>query len=281
MGLEETWTPADIVPRSQLEPDALAGMRPHGESSAHRRFVPKRSDPMAVKDIALDHPAITGARTRYLKMVVDPTTENRLLKGGENNRKIGGRVLKGRLKGMPIRTLTLEERATCPRSCEHWRRCYGNSMHWSRRLRHGPELEVLLAAEVDRLMVENPGGVLVRLHVLGGFYSIDYVDLWAGLLAKHPTLHVFGFTAWPPTSEIGRLLLMMREHIWSRFAMRFSNVCGPRNAFTLSSTPRRPRVGDAIVCPEQWQTHRGVPAPSCGSCGLCWQTDRPIAFMEH
>jgi hypothetical protein len=81
------------------------------------------------------HPAILDARTIF------PTTVNevghprlkRLLKGGENSRKIGKTVTKGKLKGFPIFTLTLEERATCPRTCEVFDSCYGNGMPYAQR----------------------------------------------------------------------------------------------------------------------------------------------------
>jgi hypothetical protein len=79
------------------------------------------------------HPAIRDGRTIF------PTTVNevgnprlkRLLKGGENSRKIGKTVAKGKLKGFPIFTLTLEERATCPRTCEVFDACYGNGMPYA------------------------------------------------------------------------------------------------------------------------------------------------------
>jgi hypothetical protein len=87
------------------------------------------------------------------------------------------------MAGMPIYTLTLEERATCPTSCGHWRSCYGNSMHFAHRIDHrSPGFATLLAANVKRLGVEHPHGFVVRLHVLGDFYSVAYVDLWAALL---------------------------------------------------------------------------------------------------
>src|SRR5262249_24811065 len=35
-------------------------------------------------------------------------------------------------------TLTLEERATCPTTCRHWRDCYGNKMHRAQRWQRGP-----------------------------------------------------------------------------------------------------------------------------------------------
>lgn len=45
---------------------------------------------------------------------------------GANNPKTGKRITKGLWAGMPIYTLTLEERASCPSYCHMWRDCYGN-----------------------------------------------------------------------------------------------------------------------------------------------------------
>jgi hypothetical protein len=52
--------------------------------------------------------------------VFDPDEVQRVLKDGHQSRKIGKFVTKGKMRGFPIFTLTLEERATCPRSCLAW-----------------------------------------------------------------------------------------------------------------------------------------------------------------
>ena len=91
---------------------------------------------------------------------------------GRHNRKIGQTVMKGRLKGFPIYQLSLEERATCPRDCTHWLDCYGNTMGWGRRVKHGPELEAALPGEVQAFSEQHPAGFLLRLHGLGDFYSV-------------------------------------------------------------------------------------------------------------
>lgn len=134
--------------------------------------------------------------TLYPSALREPV-DGPVLKDGNNLSKIGGQVLVGWLKGAKIVTLTLEERATCPRSCEMWLRCYGNSSPFTHRYRHGPELEAALEREVAELC-EKHERVLVRLHVLGDFYSEPYIRLWEKLLRRHEGLFVFGFTAWGP-----------------------------------------------------------------------------------
>ena len=83
------------------------------------------------------HPAVVEGRTLFPSRVEHPDQRPRLLVGGHNSRKIGRQVMKGRWKGFPIFTLTLEERATCPRSCAVWNDCYGNTSNWARRIQFG------------------------------------------------------------------------------------------------------------------------------------------------
>lgn len=153
------------------------------------------------KALTPDHPAAVEGRTLFPSRVMIPSDAEPVLKDGASSSKIGGDVLVGRLKGAKILTLTLEERATCPRSCALWLSCYGGGMQFARRWKHGPELEARIADEVAAACAVGP--VLVRLHVLGDFYSVEYVELWWELLNRHPNLHAFGFTAWGPDTEIG------------------------------------------------------------------------------
>ena len=60
-------------------------------------------------------------------------------------------VKKGQFKGYVIFTLTLEERATCPRDCYHWDDCYGNNMAFAHRIEHGEALEKKLDEELAEL----------------------------------------------------------------------------------------------------------------------------------
>lgn len=213
--------------------------------------------------------------------VWSPETRETILKDGKDNQKIGGDVMVGRLKGATIRTLSLEERATCPASCLHWRTCYGNAMPRARRWRPGPGFEDALAAEVRETCARH-AKVLVRLHVLGDFYSMRYLALWVGLLDDLPGLNVFGFTAWRRGSEIGDGIARVRDALGRRFAIRHSGVTGPWGSFTFDFPTQKKRIGDAIVCPEQLSGNGdGPPGVHCGNCGACWRGDKPIGFMEH
>jgi hypothetical protein len=221
------------------------------------------------------------AKTAYPKRVVDaplhPGPDGlRVLKPGHYNDKLGGRVSKGRWAGMPIYALTLEERATCPKSCQRWLDCFGNGMYLAKRHRPGDRLETAVERDLQHLAKKHPGGFVVRLHVLGDFYEPGYVDFWATQLFTIPQLHVFGYTARHPEKEItGQKLQKLRDHLWPRFAIRFSGQPGPRNAgwYKKESDPIAP---DAFRCPEQTGKTQ-----TCATCGACWATDKRVVFKLH
>lgn len=199
-----------------------------------------------------------------------------LLKTGHNNRKIGKLITKGRWKGFPVFTLTLEERATCPRSCRHWLDCYGNKMNWPTRFMADGALVPRLDAEL-RALAGRQRAFVVRLHVLGDFYSVPYVEQWGAWLDRFPALHVYGYTAWRRETPIGAAVARLAADRWDRFAVRTSNSEAPeRSTRTLYSATASGSVDGGIVCPVQTGK-----TECCGTCGLCWQTQRPIVFLAH
>lgn len=227
-----------------------------------------------------NHPAIVGRRTLYPTTVRQPSRGRAALwalKAGENSRKIGGLILKGRWTGLPVYTLTLEERATCPATCQHWRSCYGNDMQWAQRMQPGPDLEWRLVREVALLDIDHPNGFAVRLHNLGDFYSVEYVELWGRLLEGHPGLRVWGYTAHTDGPTAAALAALIGRY-GDRFAIRFSNAPQPfaLGPTTITIESERHKPTDAIVCPEQTGK-----TESCSTCALCWGSKRRIAFLQH
>jgi hypothetical protein len=219
------------------------------------------------------HPAYRSGRSIFPSRVYDPDEVKRVLKTGEQSRKIGKVVAKGHRRGWPIFTLTLEERATCPRTCQAWGYCYGNGMHAAERIVAGPELEAALWDELAALQTEHPGGFMVRLHVLGDFYSCAYVEMWERALEAFPALHAFGFTARDPASEIGASLWSLTEAHWHRFAIRYSGAKLPSKAAEIcDSNPD----SQAITCPAQLGK-----VGCCAECALCWHSTKSIAFLRH
>jgi hypothetical protein len=247
------------------------------------RFPGHAASPDRVVPLPADHPALTEARTIFTSTVVRPDESPRLLVSGHNSRKIGAEVRKGPWKGMPIYTLTLEERATCPSSCQRWADCYGNAMPFARRHRHGFALATRLGQELEQLDKQHRQGFVVRLHVLGDFWSPQYVSFWRSWLHCYRRLHVFGYTAHPRTSEIGQaveaLNLLAPERWQILFSVGAEEASAERQAVTVRSADEAQQAG-AILCPAQ--TGR---TEACATCGLCWApaaTSRHrIAFLLH
>lgn len=149
-----------------------------------RRFTDKPSlDPSAVWHLQESHPAIVESRTLFPSTVVtvDKDFTGSLLVSGINSRKLGKTITKGNFKGYELYSLTLEERATCPEDCSALRYCYGNGMQLARRhrIKNTDYFFEKLEAEIAALISENPGGIMVRLHVLGDFPSVEYTAFWA------------------------------------------------------------------------------------------------------
>lgn len=219
------------------------------------------------------HHARENGRTLFPSTVVQASLSPRVLIDGVNQRKIGRKVMKGRWKGFRIFTLTLEERATCPRSCQMWDSCYGNNMPYARRHIGGAEFEAKLLRELEALNRRHPRGFVVRLHILGDFYSLDYVRFWQAALDRLKGLRVFGYTAHDPESEIGAALFRMAVDQWDRFALRFSGAgLHALGAETIERGEQTPH----IICPSQLDK-----TDCCATCALCWATDRTIAFLRH
>ena len=235
--------------------------------------------PFSVKPLGSDHPAVIEGRSIFTSTVVNAEHAPRLLVSAVNNRKIGKQVQKGEWAGMPIYTLTLEERATCPSHCSNWDHCYGNAMHMARRHRHGPELEQRLQIEVAMLAREHLQGFVVRLHVLGDFYSVDYAQVWLDLLYRHSELHIYGYTArtaeadGPIAAVIGRMYVRFPDRCFIRTSTR--NPIAGGASVVMDATPM---VG-AIVCPAETSK-----TECCATCTLCWAPaarDKAILFLLH
>lgn len=251
--------------------------RPMAAKTVKSRFDSKSYlDRQAVLPPA-NHPAFEEGRTIYPATVTSVEGLNNVLISGANHWKLGERIVKGAWSGFPIFALTLEERATCPVSCKHWRSCYGNQMNWSKRIKNDPAFEDRLGHELAILNSRFPKGFAVRLHVLGDFYSIEYVELWRSFLTRFPALRVFGFSArWDMKRDpIADALVRLTADECDRFAIRFSNAPLDEHA-TVSVEHPKQVPDDAVLCPQQTgQTQ------SCGTCALCWSTSKRIAFIQH
>lgn len=232
------------------------------------------------RQLCLDtrHPALLDGHSLFrARRLVKPSDAGSLLVSGHSNMKIGRDVRKGRLRGYWIYTLSLEERATCPRSCHHWSDCYGNNMPWAKRIDHtDPAFLPKLRHEIASLLdVRGWVGLLIRLHALGDFYDVGYVEFWREMLMRHKRLAVFGYTAREPDSDIGWAVRSLASDFRERAMIRFSNAPWPIMA-TVPITDENQRPASAFVCPEQTGRTR-----ACATCALCWSTRKNVAFIAH
>lgn len=224
--------------------------------------------------------------TRYKRSVVPvpqspPKSGLYVLKESTTNKKLGsgGKVIqKGRYRGMPLYSLTLEERATCWSGCQNLQICYGDNMPFAKRYTPGPELEAAIAVDVLRLSVRHPMGFVVRLHVLGDFYSVPYVQHWQGLLDGAAPLHLFGYTHWPADHPIGQAVSGLATAWPDRVAFRRSDRTDESDPLPGALTIGRdaPAAPGSVICPEQ----TGKTA-SCTTCGLCMDHRVHVSFIDH
>lgn len=226
-----------------------------------------------------EHPAVLEARTIHVGSK-KPVGDKPIIKMASNNRKLAGDdpiIWKGPWKGFPMFSVTLEERATCPTDCHHWRDCYGNNMAFAHRFEHGPKFEAKIREEVE-VLIKRYRNIVVRLHILGDFYSVEYVSLWDELLSKYPGLHIFGYTA----RHNDKIALSIRA-----LNTFHANKCVIRTSRNKQYDPNDPYTRyaatnsfseKAIDCPEQTGKVSG-----CAQCGLCFNPkfNTTVRFATH
>jgi hypothetical protein len=211
--------------------------------------------------------------TRFQKSIKEPSEASNCLKPGSNNKKLGYNVTSNRWKGKKLYSLTLVERETCPTSCHHWVDCYGNNMPFAHRY-STDNLEDKLEQELATLIEKQPNGIVVRLHVLGDFYSVSYVKFWEEMLFKHPKLCLFGYTGREEFTTIGQRIQLLNSRFNERCVIRYSrskeytkgNLYAAEESFE----------GNSFDCPEQTGKVK-----SCAACGLCWTTTKTVRFLSH
>lgn len=240
-----------------------------------RRFT-EHAKPGNPTILAEDHPAVVEGRSRFTKPAGTSRSTGKVLISGVNQRKIGAKVQKGVWKGFPIYTLTLEERKTCPRSCAVWSSCYGNNMPWS--IRHPADETLIdkLSVELQALQDRYPSGFVVRAHILGDFYSVEYVKHWEAWLDQFPALNVFGYTARPAGDPIGDALRILIIRRWDRFAIRSSGAVLSGIAGSVVIKKAEDLTPGSILCPAQTDK-----TACCATCAFCWSSPKTVAFLQH
>ncbi len=206
-----------------------------------------------------------------------------MLKKGSSNKKLGFKVTASKWKGKRLYSLTLVERETCPTTCHHWNDCYGNNMPFAHRYKNA-NIDLLLEREIESLLLKHKEGIVVRLHVLGDFYSVEYVNFWLEMLEKHPKLCIFGYTA-RRGDNIAHAIWRMNKAFPERCVIRHS---GNSEADEPHGDSQEPFIEDWSYAAEESFTGKSFDCPEqtgavkdCASCGLCWTVPKTVRFQTH
>jgi hypothetical protein len=214
------------------------------------------------------NPALAKAITIHPKMRKSPL-ESIILKPASNNSKLGkgeNVITKGHWRGMPMYGISLEERATCPSTCEQWASCFANNMYGAHRIDHThPEFLEQLERELLAKALTYRWGFVIRVHVIGDYYSKEYAEFWVKLHDSIPQLHIFGFTHHLRDGDIGQVIEAANGS--PRHWVRFSDQGGDMSANV---------DGEGVQCPQQTGKTQ-----SCLTCGVCWGTTKPVSFIKH
>jgi hypothetical protein len=211
--------------------------------------------------------------TIYQKSIKDPS-EFDTLKKGSSNKKLGFKITTKKWKGKRLYSLTLTERETCPTSCHHWDDCYGNNMPFAHRFSTNG-LTDQLKVEIDYLMRKHKQGIVIRLHVLGDFYSLEYVNFWQDMMLEYPELCIFGYTGRLLSTDIGAAIHLLNLRFSDRFVVRYSRN-NDTEALGKWFAAEEGFEGKYFDCPEQ-----SGKVANCASCGLCWMAPKTVRFTTH
>ncbi len=217
------------------------------------------------------HDAIVNSTTIHPKYVFDAANYPHDIIKNSTNKKLGRKITKGIWEGMAMYTLTLVERETCTRACEHYLDCYMNNVAYAHRFKANQALMDRMEKQLPDMASKHKRGFVIRLHIGGDFYSVAYVLWWKKMLETYPNMRIYGYSRWHPDTAIGKALELLRNKHHDRFKLRFSNLTSD----PLSANGED-RTSEGITCPVQTNQ-----TTSCGTCGLCWTSKKPIRFLTH
>ena len=140
--------------------------------------------------------------------------------------------------------------------------------------------ELLMKRIYNDLLNNTNKLLLIRLHILGDFFSVKYVKFWRKMLNTFNNIALYGYTAnnikssIPLSQAIAKEIIKLNnnQHCHIRFSNDL-NVSFSANSYDIV----KPVKGVSIVCPVQENK-----TANCGTCGLCWnQKEQQIIFKTH
>ena len=163
---------------------------------------------------------------------------------------------------------------TCPGKTEFCSRlCYGlNGRFTRKRMReiYQSNLEASKRADfVERvvrgILKVKPG--VFRLHVVGDFYSVEYVEKWLEIADRLPDVKFFGSTRSWRVPKLRDALETFRDlpNVYLRASIDFSHLDKPSSSWGIWSIE-----GEGTPCPHDY----GL-VENCIACKKCWQAKDP------
>jgi len=223
------------------------------------------------------------AKEKTSLSVFKSASTNKKLSGIKDTGKSAGkagkynRITRGKYKGYRMYALTLVERETCSTACEHWHDCYGNNLYLAKRYRLDLDR---LKSDLDKLAQKEKGKFILRLHILGDFSTVEYIQFYLDSLVRYPDMVIFGYSRSWDNPELRPLLDQLQNH--NRVHLRYSGMKSETmTALSMDSDYTKKLVADkkAFVCPVQ----AGSKIDACMDCGLCFnpRVSTPVAFITH
>lgn len=216
-------------------------------------------------------------RTIFLKNVHEPA--DNMIKSAKYNKKLGktyDKVQIKKWKGASMMALTLEERKSCTPNCAVYDVCFGNNMPFAKRYDHThPDFLPSLRRSIHAVAGKGKP-IVLRLHVLGDFFSRGYVDFWHEILDTYPNINAFGYTHHAhDDNDIGSSISKLNALFPERFAVRHSGDMNTKFRTRVIKDGESVLPGE-IICPEELGKTTG-----CTTCGICWSSQKPVVFLEH
>lgn len=103
-----------------------------------------------------------------------------------------------------------------------------------------------------------------RLHVIGDFYSVEYVEKWIDIVERLPNVIFFGSTRSWRCEFLAEAMKRFRdiENVYMKASIDFTDTLQPESCgWNVWSVE-----GKGIICP-----HDEGKVENCFFCGLCWK----------
>ncbi|MBA7647791.1 hypothetical protein ES703_55570 [subsurface metagenome] len=199
------------------------------------------------------------------------TTQLHLFGEAEVKRKKPVQVSAWNSKMGPVPSFSLPVLRTCPGKTEFCSRlCYGlrgRFTHQRMREIYQNNLQASKQADfVERvvLKISRTGAGVFRLHVVGDFYSVKYVEKWIEIANRLPDVNFFGSTRSWRVPRVRDAIERFRDlqNVYLRASIDPSHLDRPPSSWGVWSIEGE---GEPCLHDYGW-------VKSCIACKKCWQT---------